>query len=936
MIFKQLFRSKHQNSDPQVRLQAIEKLNKQVPEQKSILHELAFNDADIAVSLAALNKLDSFVLWYKMSEIAKNDRVQKKSQQYIENTLLNQQSEALNDVDKRKFMLEVRDPQLIEKLLEQSWIQQDVELSMALLHKLDKPQVQDKLLFESNNEQLKHSILSTLKDTTISRKLLSKIQKKSESSELKQTANKMLEVWLAAEKAPIELEQQVKMVLSRLLALKDQSDLLHIQQQQAVLLGQYSQLEQNFDCLTELKRTEIEQKQVDINQRVERTIAMLLPKWQAQQEVMVVTQNIANLVETSEQSLQQLSAQLATRISELAVNEIDTFADKITEHLDELQKLTGQVSRSEQTQHKQLEQLNNKLLSSLATLKSLPDFQQAIVLGQDILSKFADLDLPTDVSQIEAAEEYIREQKYQWRDALGQYQAQIPSQLSQQWNERLQAWQQSIKSLKNQINAEVSKCRNKLRAIESLVNQGKFKAAMGLYQKVQSWFKALPEQQQSQLERTFNGVKEQIENLRDWQDYISAPRKPALLSEIETLASNPLEVDAQGEAIKSLRYQWNSLGKSDTEADQALNDAFELAIEKAFAPCRAFYEKQQQEREQNRQNKQQLLKEIGVLGQQEIKTADLSKNLNNLQQKWRNIGEVDFKLRNDLYEKYQQLLAPLKERVSAYYQDNAEQKNKLVEKASKLVEMESVNEAIEQAKVLQAKWKTIEHAGKKAEKELWTQFRQANDSLFAKRAEESQLEKAQLKEQILQVNQQVSQLVSGLNDAIDKAAVQSALQEKQTVFDAIAELPAGERRALEQKVQSLLEQQKVKLSELNKDEKNQQYKNLFTALQTWQVVDELPEQVSSLSKAWQQCFDGHDVDISRHEVTIKMEIVAQVESPKKDAQMRQSIQMQLMAQKLQSGDSLNQNDLLKQWIKAGVLSKADMPLLKRIESLFLN
>ncbi|MFT5838687.1 MAG: exonuclease SbcC, partial [Flavobacteriales bacterium] len=95
MIFKHLFRSKHQNPDPQVRIQAIENLNKQDPQQKSVLHELAFNDADVGVSLAALQKLDSFVLWYKMSQIAKNDRVQKKSQQFVENSLLDGQNKAL-------------------------------------------------------------------------------------------------------------------------------------------------------------------------------------------------------------------------------------------------------------------------------------------------------------------------------------------------------------------------------------------------------------------------------------------------------------------------------------------------------------------------------------------------------------------------------------------------------------------------------------------------------------------------------------------------------------------------------------------------------------------------------------------------------------------------------------------------------------------------
>ena len=67
-----------------------------------------------------------------------------------------------------------------------------------------------------------------------------------------------------------------------------------------------------------------------------------------------------------------------------------------------------------------------------------------------------------------------------------------------------------------------------------------------------------------------------------------------------------------------------------------------------------------------------------------------------------------------------------------------------------------------------------------------------------------------------------------------------------------------------------------------------------------------------------------------------MEIVAQQDSPPKDAKKRQTIQMQLMAHKLQTGDSLDMLSLLKDWIRAGSLSKSDITLLKRVEHLFLG
>ena len=936
MIFKHLFRSKHQNPDPQVRLQAIEKLNKQDPQHKSVLHELAFNDADVGVSLAALQKLDSFVLWYKMSEIAKNDRVQKKSQQFVENCLLDGQNEALTEQDKHKFVLETRDVRLIEKLLGQQWIHKDTELAMGLLQKVDKPQLQEKLLFDTQNESLQTAILQTLTDGVQARKLLNKVQKKISSSGLKALANEMLQGWLTAEQAPVEVEQQVKMVLSRLLALKDQSDLLHIQQQQAEFTLQYTQIAERFVCLPELKRVEIEKKYADISLRLERTVALLKPQWQAQEAELALSQNMHTLLVEVEQSLAELSLQLTTRICEINSSEIDVFVLTINQHVEKLHSLTKQLPATNQAAHRRLEQLNNQLLSSLKTLTNLPEFQQAIQLGQALLEKFVDLALPDDASQIEAAEEYLREQKLEWHNTISSYQAHVPRTLPQQWNERLKLWQLAIKTLKGQLEGEVSRCRNKLKAVESLINQGKFKAAMLLYQKVQKWFTALPEKQQGHLERAFNKVKEQIENLKDWQDYIAAPRKPALLNEVEALIAQPLEIDTQSTTIKSLRYQWNSLGKTETESDQALNAAFEIAIEKAFAPCREFYEQQQQEREQNMLAKQQVLVEIKTLGEAHGGITELTKTLRNVQQKWKNIGEVDFKQRNALYDNYQQLLNPLRDKVSAFYQDNAEQKQALLTKAEKLLELESVNEAIGQAKKLQQTWKTIEHAGKKAEAVLWPAFRKVNDSLFAKKALASQQEQTQLKQQVASVKEQVTQLETLLGSAADKASVQVALQDKHTVIDAITALPMRERRALEQRVQTVVDGQQLKLTALAKSAKGQAFQDLFNALKMWQTDNEIPDVVATLSKQWQQCFRELSDNTERHDLTIKMEIVAQIDSPKKDAEKRQSIQMQLMAQKLQSGDSLDLLSLLKDWIRAGSLSKSDSTLLKRIEPLFVN
>ncbi|WP_299075343.1 DUF349 domain-containing protein [uncultured Paraglaciecola sp.] len=936
MIFKHFFRSKHQNPDPQVRLQAIKNLDKQDPQHKTLLHELAFNDGDTNVNLAALQRLDSFALWYKMSQIGKNERVQKKSLQFVESALLDAKNQVLSEQQKREFISETGDKPLIEKLLSQAWIQQDTELTMSLLQKADKPQLQEKLLLDTQNESLQVAIIATLTDSAPARKLLNKILKKTSSSTLKSLADKTLQAWLVAQQAPIEVEQQVTMVLSRMLALKDRSDFPHMQQQQIALNAEYAQITERFLCLTEQKRAEIEQKYTDISARIETLIKSLKPQWQAQQAERALSLSIQTLVADIKQSLAQQATQLTTQLSDITPAEVQHFAQELTQHLEKLHSLTKQLPATEHTAHKTLEHANNQLQTRLHSLEHIPELQQAIQLGQGLVENFSSLALPNDASQVEAAEEYFKEQQQEWRNITASHQAHIPTSLTKQWEQQVKVWRQAIKSLRSQINSEVSRCRNKIKAVESLISQGKYKAALQLYQKVQNWFNALPEKQQGQLERHFNTAKEKIENLKDWQDYIAAPRKPALLAEAEALVAQPLEINAQSSAIKSLRSQWNSMGKTDTESDQALNEAFETAIEKAFAPCREYYDQQQQQREQNMLAKQQLLSEIKALDEPDCGGAELAKRLRAIQQKWKNIGEVDYKQRHALFESYQQLLNPLRDKVSAFYTDNAEQKQALLGKAEKLLELDGIDEAIEQAKKLQQTWKTIEHAGKKAEAKLWPAFRKVNDTLFAKKAATHQQQQAQLKQQVTAVKEQVLQLESLIANASDKTSVQNALQDKQKVMDDISSLPMTERRTLENRVQKTVELQQVKLTELEKSAQGQVYIDLFDALKTWQTNGDMPQAITQLSKPWQQCFREPMDNVDRHALTIKMEITAQQDSPKKDAEKRKTIQMQLMAQKLQSGDSLDLQALLKDWIKGGPITKADLTLLKRVAPLFLG
>ncbi|WP_340676910.1 DUF349 domain-containing protein [Paraglaciecola sp.] len=936
MIFNRFFRSKHLDAKPQVRIKAIAQLDKELNAQKTILHELAFNDPDANVSLAALHRLDSFALWYKMSTSGKDDRVVKKSQQMVEKQLFDDNDPSLSEKEKHNFVSQCKDMRLLEKLVLLPWVQHDLVLAQNVLTKLAKPQIDEKIILESANPELQMTLLCALKDEPASHKTINRLLKKTDSAAIKNQAASLLQQWQQQQQLPVTVEKETRMLLSRLLALKDSNELGHIHTQQQQLTAQFQVLEPQFVCLPLAKQQEFTGKWAELNNKLNNTIDKLTPQWHAQQQLAAVQQTIDKVLQDSEQVVARVEVQLNKPLSELNSQDVSVDETQLAEAYAVIQQQLTTLGDEYKKGRQALIVMAERIANCQQTLSNLPAFTQCLDDCQQLIEQLADLSLPNDVSQLDAGEQYLREIKVQWRTTTHGFSQNLPADIRQQWQQLISAWQSALKQLNSQITDDLNRCRHKLRAIDALITQGRFRLAMDLYARVTGWYSNLPEKQQGMLEKNYQQVKQQIENLQDWQEYIAAPRKPALLADAEALVAAPLKVEQQAAAVKNLRQQWSSLGVIDSESDRALNQAFDDTIEKAFATCRAHYDQQQKAREQNLLDKQGILAQLVKLNAGSENGNAVAKQMRSLQDQWRKIGEVEFKQRNEVNELYQNAIAPLKQKINESYQANAEQKEALLVKAQKCLEMDSLDDAIEQIKKLQAQWKTIEHAGRKAEAELWPKFREVSDAVFAKRQEQQTELKQNLTAQVEQVKQQLKQMKQALDSAQDKAALDKAAGFRTSVIEAISELPDKERSTFVRQLSSLEDGLKSRELSLESAQYKQQYQLIFSALEQWQAIDSLPEVVTSLPNAWQQAFQSHDpaTKHNRHELTITLEIVSEQDSPTSDAKQRQAIQLQLMAQKLQHGHLESADELLKQWISCGPLTPAEIGLLARVQGLF--
>ena len=132
MIFKRWFKPKWQHENAAVRQLAIADLDRQTPQQKEILHELAFNDGAETVRRAALERLNEFSLWWQASKHESAERLKLFAEQQLINMLLeNRVSPQL----KLQFIAECNRTSVLEKLASS---ESDPSIKFDLLQRLGR------------------------------------------------------------------------------------------------------------------------------------------------------------------------------------------------------------------------------------------------------------------------------------------------------------------------------------------------------------------------------------------------------------------------------------------------------------------------------------------------------------------------------------------------------------------------------------------------------------------------------------------------------------------------------------------------------------------------------------------------------------------------------------------------------------------------------
>lgn len=930
MIFSKFFKAKWHHKDSAVRLSAVTELSPSNTEQLAILHELVEKDADDNVKKAALLKINDMAVFIKTNQNNSSTNIQSFALKQIEMRLIKQNSEVTLAI-KQQILTEFNKIDFAEQWL---LIESDLEITKALYQKAAKPTLLLNAFASKQDEHFQQFLLQDIQDLL----LLEKLLKKAKLPVIISLITERIENIKTAQEKPLILSKKIQLMLSKLLALKEQTDYESVLAKRSALENEWDEYQTDINCLTEADRIVFIEKYQDISKQVDRAF---IAKAEHYQQIQIAKQAAAekqNLISLLNESLAKLSQQLVNNIFEN--NELDEAELENQFTSLEQQLISPHLTGLEK------KQFNDEITKQKRKLKQLPAIAESVTEATHLISKMSQLNLPKTLIEFNEKHELYNDFKNEWKTIENKSFGALPDSIKSAYGEITKQWQQGLVPFFSEQKKLFEQARKNSFDLNRLLNQGKYNACFGVFKKFKANFLLLSNKQQQRLQREYDSLSEKISELADWEHYIATPRKQQLLNDITALIEIPLDnPNEQAKKVKEYRATWNSLGHADEDIDKELNDKFNEACEQAFAPCRLYYAEQEKIREQHAIQRQQIISQakalIEILQGENTNWKNLDTNVNKINKVWREAGEVERNIYKALQKEFNDAMQPIKTAMHEYREANKVAKETLISKAEGCLLLDDVFNAVNDVKALQSAWKEIGYAGSQQDNKLWQRFKETNDQVFAKRNETQNEQKVNLMatqqayEKLLDEQQAAFKEANSLEDV-----QQCLLASKALHSDIVNQKPVI--KALAISAEKLIKQLELAIKTYQSKKYQQDWVNAFNLLESLpELGDNLLETADykTLSNHWKkkikELINNSDL-VTRDQKTLDLEVLVGIDSPKELAKERLETQVKLMQHQMLSGGSIDQEKLFFEWLMLGKFTTSDLPLLARIKPAYCS
>ncbi|MBQ9462925.1 MAG: DUF349 domain-containing protein [Bacteroidales bacterium] len=232
-------------------------------------------------------------------------------------------------------------------------------------------------------------------------------------------------------------------------------------------------------------------------------------------------------------------------------------------------------------------------------------------------------------------------------------------------------------------------------------------------------------------------------DLRDLDFQKNLEAKEKFCEAAEKLAENDNVVNAFHE-LQKLHEQWKEFGPVAKEKRDDIWNRFKAATAVINKRYQAHFETRKEEQVANLAAKQELCEQVEAIAVKEVASSnewnDLSRQIEEIQAKWRTIGFATRKENQKIYDRFRAACDQFYGRKRDYYAGfkdsmnaNLDKKMAIIEKAEALKTSTEWKKATDQFIELQKEWKEIGAVPRKKSEQIWKRFRAACDEFFAER-----------------------------------------------------------------------------------------------------------------------------------------------------------------------------------------------------------
>lgn len=450
---------------------------------------------------------------------------------------------------------------------------------------------------------------------------------------------------------------------------------------------------------------------------------------------------------------------------------------------------------------------------------------------------------------------------------------------------------------------------------ESLFSKGSIKVAQKKVREVISKSKEL-DKIPNKLRHKINFAIGQSRYFDDMSSFATNPKREELIKEISTIIQSPLESPKkQAHLIHDVQTKWQLLDLSSRPASKEQWNKFNELTNKAWEPCSEYFDELKQIKINNAAQRMEIVNNINKYVEDNSSNWPQPKFLIQFLRQsfdeWQKYAPVLDKDLNKLRNAYFEAKKPINDAIKKQEQIVIKAKEALIEKVNAITD-EDNDICIKKFNDLKNEWKKAGSAGRKADNKLWDKFNKSADRFFNAKKEVIDAE-------LIKANELLSQLKS---DEISINEVLKSLSDLKNISK------TKEFNSIQKQINNKRKEQESEL----KQNKIDSYTNLLDAFLNNELdkarvpssiknkLNEKPQKKSNSEALTYAC--------------IKLEALAGIDSLKKDAQLRQSIQMEMLTNKFNKvSNNLNSvDDLLIHFVNniSAKPTTAEKTLWKRV------